>query len=134
MICLTSGYIFFWLLGVGYIYSNGDIIENEKYPFVDLQISESLKNYVYFHGFSLFWNLAFLLTVSNFIITGSVCLWYNRDHPDRKNMVMTSIWWMVRYHIGTIAFGSLILSIVWILRVIAEYLDVSPPINITERG
>lgn len=125
MMCLTSGYILYWLLGVGYIFSNGDIVEKKGYPFVDIQISENLKTYLYLHGFALFWNLAFLLTVSNFVISGAVCLWYHREHPDRKNMVMMSIWWMVRYHIGTVAFGSLILSIVWVLRVIAEYIDVS---------
>lgn len=111
-------------MGLGYIYSNGEVTINKSQPFVGISINDKLKNYVYLHGIGLLWNLAFLLTASNFVIAGAVCLWYHKDHENRRSLILTTIWWMLRYHIGTIAFGSLILAIVWLLRALADYLEV----------
>ena len=32
---------------------------------------------------------------------------------------------MIRYHLGSIAFGSILLAIVWALRIVAQYIVVS---------
>jgi len=42
----------------------------------------------------------------------------------RLHTVVKSVYWLVRYHLGSIAFGSLILAIVWLLIIVSEYLIV----------
>jgi len=36
---------------------------------------------------------------------------------------MKGLWWAFRYNLGSLAFGSMLLAIVWMIRVIFEYLD-----------
>jgi choline transporter-like protein 2/4/5 len=33
------------------------------------------------------------------------------------------IWWTFRYNFGSLAFGSFILAVVWMIRIAFEYLD-----------
>lgn len=80
---------------------------------------------MYFHLFGLLWNTAFLLTCSHFIIAASTCIWYfNRKDKHSVHPVLKSVGWMVTYHLGTVAFGSLILAIVYLFRLIAQYIHV----------
>jgi Plasma-membrane choline transporter len=37
---------------------------------------------------------------------------------------MKSIKWLFRYHLGSVAFGSLLLAIVWVFQIVAEYISV----------
>jgi len=126
MLVITCAYLGFWTLITCYIYSTAQFVKDipNDVPFVPLDITNEIRKTMYFHGIGLFWNLALLLTISNFIITGATCLWYHKDHSNNKNLLTTTITWMIRYHFGTIAFGSFILAVVWILRVIADYLEV----------
>ena len=129
MIVLTAGYIMYWAYTTLWVVSTGDL---EAYPtdggwnnspFRSIDFTKELKNKLYTQGFGLFWNIAFMLTLSNFIINGAVCFWYHNTSSDVKSPIATTLWWALRYHLGTIAFGSFILAVVWILRVIAEYLQ-----------
>lgn len=78
------------------------------------------------HAVSLFWNLAFLLSCSHFIVSASSAFWYFRSAQASgiKNPLRTSLFWVFRYHLGTIAFGSLVLAVVWVIRIIAQYVHV----------
>ena len=89
-----------------------------------LKVTETEKRYLYFHFFGLLWNVAFIQCVCDFIITGVVCIWYHNDQDDGGTPVSTATKWAFVNHLGTIAFGSLILAIVYLLRIIAEYIAV----------
>ena len=129
MIIVSAGYIFFWAFSTLWIVSTGKLEDyptgndwNPK-PFRSIEFEDGLTNKLWIQGFGLFWNIAFLLTLSNFIINGAVCFWYHNASSNVEHPITTSLWWALRYHLGTIAFGSFILAIVWILRTIAEYLQ-----------
>ena len=124
----VAGYIFFWGYSSAFIFSSGDL---EPYPtggdwlskpYRSIQPDDALKKKMWITGFGLFWNVAFLLTLSNFIINGAVCFWYHNTTSRTKSPIMTTLWWAFRYHLGTLAFGSFILAVIWVLRAIAEYL------------
>lgn len=67
--------------------------------------------------------MAFFLSTSHFIVACSTSIWYfNRKERQATHPVLMSVWWMVRYHIGSIAFGSLILAIVYVIRITAQYI------------
>jgi len=128
MLVITCGYLGVWTMTSCYIFSTADLYKPvdvpKGTPFVPLSINNDIRKIMYFHGFGLLWNVALLLTVSNFIVTGATCLWYHRDHDNNKNLLFTTVSWMLKYHMGTLAFGSFILAAVWAARVIVEYLEV----------
>lgn len=129
MIIVSAFYISYWAYSTVWVVSTGKLEDypqdkqdwNTK-PFRGIEMDDSLKNKLYLQGFGLFWNVAFLLTLSNFIINGAVCFWYHNTSTDIKHPITTTLWWAIRYHLGTIAFGSFILAVIWVFRVIAEYL------------
>lgn len=72
------------------------------------------------HGmniFGLFWFLNFLLGCQHIVIAYCIASWYfTRDKEHMKNPICRSFKILVFYHLGTVAFGSLLLSIIQIIR------------------
>jgi solute carrier family 44 (choline transporter-like protein), member 2/4/5 len=129
MTIITGFYTVYWGYSTLWIVSTGNLepypTEADSWltkPFRSIEIDSALKKLLYVQGFGLFWNIAFLLTLSNFIINGAVCFWYHNTRNSTKHSISTTLWWALRYHIGSIAFGSFILSVIWVFRIIAEYL------------
>ena len=78
--------------------------------------------------FGIFWLIAFLVSCNEFVIIVSTCTWYfsRKDIPDDDGIpgdseVMKGFIWSIRYHPGSIAFGSFLLALVWIIRALFEY-------------
>ena len=46
-----------------------------------------------------------------------------RDKSDLKLPVATSFWRLVRYHLGSVAFGSFIIALVQLIRIIMQYVE-----------
>ncbi|XP_063226689.1 choline transporter-like 2 isoform X2 [Bacillus rossius redtenbacheri] len=86
-------------------------------------------NYVsYLHAvnvFGLFWGLAFVSGLGQMVLAGTFASWYWTFHKsDVPYFTVTgSLLRTLRYHTGTVAFGSLILAICQAIRVVLEYLD-----------
>ena len=55
----------------------------------------------------------------------SVCTFcsFFRDKSDLKLPVATSFWRLVRYHLGSVAFGSFIIALVQLIRIIMQYIE-----------
>ena len=55
-------------------------------------------------------------------------MWYFTGHgsddteSQGKYSVGKAVWWSIRYHCGSLAFGSFLLAVVTMIRVIFEYL------------
>ena len=82
----------------------------------------------FFMYFGILWIIAFLVAMSEFVVIVSTCTWYfsRKDIPDDDGIpgdseVWKGFWWSIRYHAGTLAFGSLLIAIVWLIRSIFEY-------------
>lgn len=78
--------------------------------------------------FGFIWIIFFLISCNEFVVIVSAITWYYSDKtiPDDDGIpgdsdVRYGFWWSVRYHMGSLAFGSFILAVVWILKVIFEY-------------
>lgn len=83
----------------------------------------------YFFIFGYVWITLFILACEEFVTICSVATWYfsRKDIPDSDGIpgdsdVMKAFKWTYFYHAGTLAFGSLILTIVVIIRGIFEYI------------
>ena len=72
--------------------------------------------------FSAFWTSNFIVAVGDLVVAMSVARWY--FHKDKRRVgsctVFGSICNTLLYHTGTLAFGSLLIAIVQIIRVILE--------------
>ena len=94
--------------------------------------------------FGIFWLTAFIVCWNDFVIIVSTCTWYfsRKDIPDDDGIpgdseVMKGFIWSIRYHAGSIALGSLILAVVWVVRAALEKLgdsvEKAAPENIATR-
>ncbi|CAH0600697.1 unnamed protein product [Chrysodeixis includens] len=89
---------------------------------------DSPHSVVYLHlanvlGF--FWTMFFISGVSDMMLASTFSTWYwTYNKRDLPFFTLTSgIFRTLRYHLGTVAFGALIIAIVRVIRVILEYID-----------
>lgn len=75
--------------------------------------------------FGFFWGLFFLEALDQMVLAGAFASWYwvldKRDVP--KLPLLASFSRTLRYHLGTLAFGSLIIAIIRMIRVMIEYIE-----------
>lgn len=55
----------------------------------------------------------------------AVCVWYFTSSSDTrgKGSILKGLGWLFRYHMGSLAFGSLLLALVWAAIIVFEYLN-----------
>merc|ERR1712141_633436 len=75
--------------------------------------------------FGFFWGLFFLEALDQMVLAGAFASWYwtldKRDVPSAP--LTASFYRTFRYHLGTLAFGSLIVAIIRMIRVAIEYIE-----------
>ncbi|XP_022247260.1 choline transporter-like protein 2 [Limulus polyphemus] len=75
--------------------------------------------------FGLFWGMFFIVGVGQVSLAGAFASYYwtfkKSDVPSFA--VGKGFWRCTRYHLGSVAFGSLIIAIVRMIRVMLEYID-----------
>lgn len=85
------------------------------YTFADIQLPSFVLSLCFF-----FWLLALNISICEYIVIVAVTQWYFNSSDDKglqkKLKVRTGVWWTMRYNLGSLIFGSLILSVVWIFR------------------
>lgn len=79
--------------------------------------------------FGFIWLISFIIACNEFVVIVSAITWYYSDKtiPDDDGIpgdsdVKVGFWWTFRYHMGSLAFGSFILAVVWIIRALFEYI------------
>jgi len=124
MIIVTCSYIVYWLVCTLYIYSIGNITQYGRTPFPSIEWESSTTNLWYYQLLALVWIVAFLLAIEQFTIAATTVQWYFSSSSDQggTGSVCKSIWWAIRYHLGSLAFGSFIVTIVTLIRFIFEYM------------
>jgi len=114
-----------WVLAVLWIYSSGDIKQHGDTAFAEAEWNNDTRNAFYFEFFGILWINAILIALCEFILAGSVCIWYFSSGSDHgaQRPISRPIYWAFRYHLGTLAFGSLILAIIWAIKYILMYIQ-----------
>ena len=79
--------------------------------------------------FGFLWLICFLIACNEFVVIVSAITWYYSDKtiPDDDGIpgdsdVRYGFWWSIRYHMGSLAFGSFLMALVWTIRAIFEYI------------
>lgn len=86
----------------------------EDAPFItEVKWDMNTRGVFAYHLFGLLWITAFITGCAQFIIGASACMWYFEVSTDTKgrNTVLKSAWWLWRYHMGSIAFGSFVIAV-----------------------
>lgn len=81
--------------------------------------------FLVFNGVGLFWGVFFISALCEMILASTFATWYWTFNKSNVPFftVTTATLRTFRYHLGTLAFGSLIITICRIIRVILEYID-----------
>lgn len=124
---ITIIFVAFWVVGTVFIYSSGDLKKRDGLPFGEVQWNDVERYTFYANIFAVLWIVAFILSMTNFVIAAACCIWYfnqGRDKKDRTDgsPVYTGYKWVFRYHFGSIAFGAFLLAFIWALKIIMSYL------------
>jgi len=79
-----------------------------------------------YHFVGFLWITIFINDLGEMSLAGVFASWYFNKEPRRENMGPSPVWYSfkrsIRYHSGSIAFGSLIITIIKIIRLIIEYI------------
>ncbi|EEY56105.1 choline transporter-like protein [Phytophthora infestans T30-4] len=110
------GLVAYWLVAAAYIATSGKVTLNDH---------DTMHYLMIYHLFGLLWTSQFIQAAAYATIAGAFCEYYwtldKRQVPARP--VFRSMWRTVRYHFGSVAFGSLIIAIVQMFRIALEYID-----------
>lgn len=73
--------------------------------------------------FGYLWINAFLIGIAQFVISAAAAMWYFTSTSDTSGSGSTikGLYWAIRYHLGSIAFGSFLIALIQFIRIIFEY-------------
>lgn len=79
-----------------------------------------------FHLFGWFWMMNFIIALGQCVLAGAFASWYwawdkKKDVPAAP--LLSSFWRTCRYHLGSLAFGSLIIALIQMIRAALEYIE-----------
>lgn len=81
---------------------------------------------LWFMFFCLLWTMNFIGAIGIFVVAYAAAKWYFTEPANRVaeigcGTVLSSYWVCIRYHLGTLAFGSLIIAFVQFIRAVLVY-------------
>jgi len=121
---LAALWFIFWLASAIFIFSVGTPAPREGYEFItEVKWDVNTRCIFIYHMFALFWINSWIIGCVQFIIGASACIWYFEVNTDSKGSgtLGRAINWCFKYHLGSIAFGSFIIAVCQMLRLLFEY-------------
>jgi hypothetical protein len=105
-----------WLVQMAYVASIGQI-GPAKPPLSFLpsvKWTDEIRYALIYQLFGYLWLNAFMIGATQFVIAATAAIWYFTSTSDSNGSgsIFRGYYWVVRYHLGTIAFGSLLIAIV----------------------
>lgn len=122
------GFIAYWLAVYAYMATSGDgrLVQGR----IQYDDPTNYTEMWWYHMFGLFWVSQFILACEEIAIAGAVSTWFFT----RKDETLVSPFWgsvgrLIRYHLGSAAFGSLIIAVVKLIRFVFEYVNHKLEVN-----
>jgi len=122
---ILIAFLAYWVVVYAFMITTGEAVEdvNGHARFRDSEESNFTEMFWY-HLFGLFWGSQFILACAQLAMAGAIATWYfTRDRKTLSFTFLKSVWRVIRYHLGTAAFGSLIIAFVQFLRAILTYVE-----------
>ena len=118
---LTGAWYAYWVIISIYLYSTGEM--KGATVIANIEWDNKTRYAWWFHLFSLFYMNEFLKALAQFVYASSACIWYfSHDKGTDEKPIKTSFKRAFRYHLGSLAFGSLIVAIIRFIMFFMEYI------------
>lgn len=115
----------YWTASALFLYSIGEPEKRDDgAPIANIKWDDNTKYMFFIHVFGLFWVGAFIIGMCQFVIAFCTVEWYFSCIGDKTGdaSVLKAIKWVFRYHLGSIAFGALIIAIMQMIKLMFEYI------------
>lgn len=121
MFLLSFCFYIYWILALIYIYSTGDLKDGNTVV-AHVSWSDSTRHSLYFEVAGILWINAMKIALTQFIIACTVSIWYFTREKAGYRAIFRSVYYSIRYHLGSLAFGALLLSLVKLVKFILWYI------------
>jgi choline transporter-like protein 2/4/5 len=120
----------FWVVGTMYMVSSGEKRKDPTTGVWTMYYEDDMKKAMVYWFFGLLWNMAFMRHMTILIIAGCFGSYYWTPLQDKKEgnypfgstPVASSVKRSIRYHMGTVAFGSFIIAVIQFIRAVLAYI------------
>ncbi|XP_054459995.1 choline transporter-like protein 1 [Anoplopoma fimbria] len=121
--CLMLFWIY-WITVLLSLGTSGTPVKNNSTGVVEYQMQGPLQYLVWYHAVGLIWISEFILAFQQMTIAGAVVTYYFTRNKSKLPVtpILSSMARTVRYHLGTLAKGSFIITLVKIPRLILMYI------------
>lgn len=127
MFAFSLVFLCFWFVVTLYLYSSGTITKRGDTPFGHVSWDDSIKRLLIYYIVAIIWNIEFLIAFTQLVLAFSAASWYFApgNPKETSGNIGRSFWTTIRYHIGSLALGSLVLTLIWVLRIAIELIYVN---------
>lgn len=110
-----------WFVVIIFLFGCGEVSQTPRQlPFGQFKYSSQIKSLSWFNFLSFLWNCMFLMDAADFVVMGAVCYWYFQ-RQQQQNHTKLSARILMKFHIGTVALGSFLTSLILFLRIVLEF-------------
>jgi len=133
---MTFIFIILWIgiytFALAYLASCGEMATktismggNDFGSYVVFEWTDDQKYYMWFSLFMFLWVSFFMLAANDFVHDVAVVSWYFTCREDKSGdfSILRGFWWLIRYNLGSVLFGSFIVALITFIRIIFEYLE-----------
>ncbi|XP_017578021.1 choline transporter-like protein 1 isoform X2 [Pygocentrus nattereri] len=116
----------YWILVLLFLGTTGIPEKNEETGLTEFRLSGPLQYLTWYHAVGLIWISEFILACQQMTVAGAVVTYYFTRSRDKNKLpltpILSSVLRLMRYHLGTVAKGSFIITLVKIPRLILMYI------------
>ncbi|XP_008419181.1 choline transporter-like protein 1 isoform X1 [Poecilia reticulata] len=113
----------YWILVLLFLGTTGNPEQNEETGLTEFRLTGSLQYLTWYHAVGLVWISEFILACQQMTVAGAVVTYYFTRDKNRLPVtpILSSVLRLVRYHLGTVAKGSFIITLVKVPRLVLMY-------------
>ncbi|XP_030004378.1 choline transporter-like protein 1 [Sphaeramia orbicularis] len=122
-LCLMLFWVY-WIAVLLFLGTAGTPIKNNATDLVEYKLQGPLQYMVWYHAVGLIWISEFILAFQQMTIAGAVVTYYFTRNKSQMpaTPILSAMARTLRYHLGTLAKGSFIITLVKIPRLILTYI------------
>ncbi|CAB1337319.1 unnamed protein product [Coregonus sp. 'balchen'] len=124
--CTFLALLLFWMywgLVLLFLGTTGNPVQNEETGLTEFRLTGPLQYMMWYHTVGLIWISEFILACQQMTVAGAVVTYYYTRDKTRLPVtpILSSVLRLMRYHLGTVAKGSFIITLVKIPRLMLMY-------------
>ncbi|XP_045886732.1 choline transporter-like protein 1 isoform X2 [Micropterus dolomieu] len=114
----------YWILVLLFLGTTGNPVQNEETGLTEFRLTGPLQYLTWYHAVGLVWITEFILACQQMTVAGAVVTYYFTRDKNRLPVtpILSSVLRLVRYHLGTVAKGSFIITLVKVPRLVLMYI------------